>query len=224
MNRKISCPPPRKRAAASVGKRLSSVWLNLGLLGILSGIGWVSVASYSGMNISWRSYLYPLQYRDLIVSNAKRNELDPALVAALIHRESGFKAEARSAAGALGLMQVMPSTGEWVAEHLLQRPFEQPDELLNVETNVALGTSYLSYLRDQFGEQPVAYLAAYNAGPQRVRGWMNGAATLELDQIQYPETRAYVRLILQDQKAYSEIYDLHQGQRPWTHNSEKSPE
>jgi soluble lytic murein transglycosylase len=150
--------------------------------------------------------MYPLEYRDLILLNSKRNELDPTLVAALIHRESGFRPGARSQSGALGLMQVMPSTGEWVSEHLLQRPFEQPKVLLEVDTNVALGTSYLSYLRDQFGEQPVAYLAAYNAGPENVRSWMDGRPTLEIDQIEFPETKAYVRLILQDQKAYSEIY------------------
>jgi len=131
--------------------------------------------------------LYPLDYRDAILTHSAVYRLNPALVAAVIRNESRFDPQAVSSAGAVGLMQIMPDTASWIAslQGIQTASFlrlEDPD------TNIALGAWYLRYLLDRFVDLDVA-LMAYNAGPAHAERW-NG----QLDQA-FPETQTYVQRI-----------------------------
>ena len=120
--------------------------------------------------------------------------------------------DARSPAGALGLMQLMPATGRHTAR-LLRLPRPSRGSLLKAETNIELGSGYLREVLDRFDDNAVLATAAYNAGPRRVRSWLPREravpADLWIDTIPFKETREYVRAVL----AFATVYDarLHQG-------------
>jgi soluble lytic murein transglycosylase len=151
-------------------------------------------------------YCYPLLYRDLVVEQATRTHLPPSLVAAVILQESRFCATASSPVGAQGLMQLMPETADWVHHHLEAR-VGQPD-LWEPQANVRLGSTYLAYLAERFQGQEVAYLSAYNAGPEHTLEWMSGAPACDLrvSDIPFPETRAYVEAVLRNERMYRLLY------------------
>ncbi len=98
-----------------------------------------------------------------LIAESKRNRIDPALVLAVMHTESGYYNFARSSVGALGLMQIMPATGEMLAREV-GIPWTGPDMLFEPELNLRLGTRYLSHLHARYGDWTQA-LAAYNWGP-----------------------------------------------------------
>jgi soluble lytic murein transglycosylase len=98
-----------------------------------------------------------------LIAESKRNRIDPALVLAVMHTESGYYNFARSSVGALGLMQIMPATGEMLAREA-GIPWTGPDMLFEPELNLRLGTRYLSFLHARYGDWSQA-LAAYNWGP-----------------------------------------------------------
>jgi soluble lytic murein transglycosylase len=108
-----------------------------------------------------------------IVREARAARLDPLLVAAVIEVESSFRPRAVSRAGALGLMQVMPATGAWLAAEAGEPDRGTPPHLLDPEWNVALGVRYLAHLVERFGRVEEA-LVAYNAGPGRARRVLSG--------------------------------------------------
>jgi soluble lytic murein transglycosylase len=118
---------------------------------------------------------------DRVRAHAEAAGLDPALVCAVVRAESRFHANAVSPRGAVGLMQIMPDTALWIASRLNVTAFDTHDP----ETNLRFGTWYLRYLVDRFDNLDLA-LAAYNAGPTRVAGWVAQGATA------FPETAAYV--------------------------------
>ena len=180
----------------------AKLFFTLGLLSLLIGAVLQSATSHPTA-LRW---MYPLKHQSLICKYAGEHQLSPTLVAALIHRESNFRDQARSQVGALGLMQIMPSTGQWVAQCLLLEQLESPEHLLSVDKNIRIGTSYLGYLRSRFSNQPVAYLAAYNAGPESLSRWSDDPTRLTVSQIGFPETRSYVKAVLADQKAYRRLY------------------
>lgn len=131
--------------------------------------------------------LAPLEYRDQIIRLSVAHHLDPAWVAAVIRCESRFRPRVVSPAGAVGLMQIMPDTGRWIAEQL-SWPDPSAIELQDVETNITLGTWYLRYLLDRF-ETADAALMAYNAGPTLTEYW--GSHPDEA----YAETQQYIRRV-----------------------------
>ncbi|MEW5825963.1 MAG: lytic transglycosylase domain-containing protein [Candidatus Bipolaricaulota bacterium] len=135
--------------------------------------------------------LYPIAHVDLVVREASLRGLDPALVMAVIRAESRFRSDARSARGALGLMQLMEETACAVAADL-GTPIQ---DLLDPETNVRLGTEYLRDMLDRFGDVSTA-LMAYNAGPTRVAEWR------KTGEAPFSETAAYVRRVLRALPAY----------------------
>ncbi len=118
--------------------------------------------------------VYPLQYDDAIRESSRHNDLDPALVAAVIYAESRFDAGARSDLGAVGLMQVLPETAEQIAGETGGVDFET-DDLTDPEVNVRYGTYYLRTVLDQFDGDVVAAVAAYNAGAGVVQEWVDEA-------------------------------------------------
>lgn len=160
-------------------------------------------------------HLYPFPYQELIFSYAFQEDLEPFLLAAVIKTESNFQSMVRSRKGALGLMQIMPETGHWVAQETGEPPL-LPDDLLDPETNIRLGARYLAYLHGEFGGNSVLALAAYNAGKGNVTRWLDQSRwdgkLSTLDQVPFPETRHYVRKVLFTQRVYQFLYkDLMQA-------------
>jgi soluble lytic murein transglycosylase len=150
-----------------------------------------------------RAYSFPPGLVESVRLKAPEG-VDPYLVAAVMREESSYNPRAVSVTGALGLMQIMPSTGRFVARELGRADFE-PRELLNPETNIRMGSWYLGYLAKKFDQDMVLTIAGYNAGPGAVRRWVETLPP-EFDEfiesIPYTETRNYAKKVL---KSYSEF-------------------
>jgi len=140
---------------------------------------------------------YPLPWREQVMRLAKAEQVDPSWVYGVIRRESLFMHDVSSSAGAVGLMQLMPATAEWIGGR--RNLIYQRDRLTDVDTNLALGTAYLNYLTDRFGGHKVLATAAYNAGQGRVRQWLPTEcmpADIWIDTVPFTETREYARAVL----------------------------
>jgi soluble lytic murein transglycosylase len=144
----------------------------------------------------------PLRHEDVIRQQAQDKNLDPALVAAVIYRESKFR-DVTSKAGAKGLMQILPSTAQFIAHRSGGTEFELRD-LASPQINIAYGTWYLRYLLDRYDGNVVAAVAAYNAGHERVDDW--GGKALTLDDIRFVETEDYARDVLDKRGEYADKY------------------
>ncbi|HEX3254699.1 MAG TPA: lytic transglycosylase domain-containing protein [Gaiellaceae bacterium] len=142
---------------------------------------------------------YPLDYEHIVSGHAKNYDLDPALLAAVIYRESKFDAQAKSDSGAIGLMQLLPDTAEGIALHTGGSQFELSD-LWDPEINVRYGAFYLRRLLNKYGNVRLA-LAAYNAGQANVDEWV-----AEGKGIVFPETRQYVDEVLRARDVYAKTY------------------
>jgi soluble lytic murein transglycosylase len=153
--------------------------------------------------------VYPLEHGAAIRAAAEKNKIDPALVAAVIYVESGFDEHARSAQGAVGLMQVLPETAREIAHRTGGSTFDTSD-LEDPKVNVRYGTYYLRTVLDQFDGDTVSAVAAYNAGGGAVGKWAAEAEAegrpLRAADIPYAETRAYVDEVLRVRKLYRENY------------------
>lgn len=141
---------------------------------------------------------------------AAERELDPAWIYGLIRQESRFIMDARSSAGAQGLMQIMPATGRWIAGKLGVDRF-QVSQLNELQTNLEFGTYYLRTVLDKLDGSPVLASAAYNAGPRRPLNWratlpgpVEGAIFAEI--IPFSETRDYVKKVLSNAVIYAELF------------------
>ncbi len=149
---------------------------------------------------------FPVLYRDIVEANAQHNNIDPDWVYGVLRQESAFVTDARSSAGALGLMQLMPGTGQMTGRRINLR-LPNNHAILNVENNVKLGTSYLRNVLDVNNGNQVLATASYNAGPNRVRQWLPGKAPLEadvwVDSVPFNETRNYVKNVLAFTTVYS---------------------
>ena len=126
-------------------------------------------------------------------------DLNPALLAAVIEQESKFRADAKSSAGAIGLMQLLPATAEGIAIHTGGSKFVVSD-LYNPEINIRYGAWYLHHLMQKYGDEKTA-LAAYNAGQQNVDSWR-----AQGQGIQFAETRAYVDKVERLKGIYRRAY------------------
>ncbi len=148
----------------------------------------------------WYAQLrYPLAYEHVIRGHAENYDLDPALLAAVIYRESKFDADARSSSGAIGLMQLLPDTAKGIAVHTGGKEFVVED-LYDPEINVRYGSFYLRRLLRKYDDERLA-LAAYNAGQANVDRWIE-----EGGEIQFPETRQYVDEVLELRDVYARAY------------------
>ena len=150
---------------------------------------------------------YPLRYEELILYYSEARDLDPFLVKGLIMAESSFRSHVVSPMGATGLMQIMPSTGEWLAGRM-GISFEEAD-LMNPAYNIRMGTYYLRLLLNMFEHQDTA-LAAYNAGMGNVGSWLEQERYSydgeTLHTIPFSETREYVRRVNYYMERYRELY------------------
>lgn len=149
---------------------------------------------------------FPILFNDLLDKYAKKRKLDPSWVYGLVRAESAFIEDARSPAGALGLMQVMPRTGRETAKRIGLRGFKT-SKLKKAETNIPIGSAYMRQMLDRFDGNMILATAAYNAGPHRVDKWLPKKGCEQpdiwIEQIPFNETRKYVRRVL----AFANIYD-----------------
>ena len=154
---------------------------------------------------------FPLAYSDIVAEAADQNDLTPHLVFAIARQESAFMQDVRSSAGAMGLMQLMPATAQQTAKGAGMQITNQ--DLFRPEVNLQLGSRYLSQLMEQFDDNRILAAAAYNAGPNRVKRWLEetGETPVPLDiwieTIPFGETRGYVQNVL----TYSVIYGYRMG-------------
>jgi len=153
-------------------------------------------------------YLAP--YREVFTAYAGAYDLEEAWVLGLVRQESRFIVDARSGAGAAGLMQLLPHTARWVAQKIGYRGYSAK-RVADVDINITLGTRYLKFVLDGTGHAVLAS-AAYNAGPNRARRWiparaMEGAVFVET--IPYGETREYVKRVMANTVHYALLYEGH---------------
>jgi soluble lytic murein transglycosylase len=167
------------------------------------GVAIALVATQLDLGEAIKEVTLPLRHDDIIRQQAAEKDLDPALIAAVINAESGFDPHARSAAGARGLMQVTPATAEAIANESGGVAFEVND-LDDPQINISYGSYHLRELLDSYDGNEIAALAAYNAGSGNVDDW--GGASIGLDQIRFPETRAYVEDVLDKRDQYAHNY------------------
>jgi len=150
----------------------------------------------------------PLAHQDAIRTQAYEKRLDPSLIAAVIYAESKFN-DSTSSAGALGLMQLLPSTAHFIADRSGGTAFTTED-LSTPEINIAYGSWYLRYLLDRYDGDEVLALAAYNGGMGNVDKWVAEAGArgerLDITDIPFPETRAYVQRVLDVRREYRRTY------------------
>ena len=152
---------------------------------------------------------YPLHYKEIVLRHAAEHRVDPLLVTAIMHVESGFRPDAVSPKGAKGLMQIMPATGEWAAAQMGLESYSE-EMLFDPEVNVAIGVWYLANLRRLFDNDTALALAAYNGGRANVLRWLeeeSWTGTVEdADNIPFPETRAYVKRVLATYAWYRRVW------------------
>ena len=156
----------------------------------------------------WR-YLYPLGWEDRLRARSERHQLDPYLVAALIRQESEFNPGARSRAGALGLMQIMPGTGRTLFRRLGIPRFSS-SKLTAPDVSLRLGTFHLKEVLADFDGNLEQALAGYNAGENRIPQWMELGPYEEpgefVETIPFTETRGYVQSVLRNRAMYERLY------------------
>jgi soluble lytic murein transglycosylase len=152
--------------------------------------------------------VYPFPYRESILEYARQRDIDPHLVAGLIRQESMFNPRARSSAGAIGLMQIMPPTGRGLARS--EGTTFAVTRLREPAFNIRLGTRFMADLLRRYDGRLTYVLAAYNAGPSRVARWRNlpeaWDADLFAERIPFAETREYVKIVQQNAWIYRALY------------------
>lgn len=154
-------------------------------------------------------FAYPKAYENEVQENSKKTKVPVEFVWSIMRAESNFRYNAVSPAGALGLMQIMPFTGQKVSELIGNKNFT-PSSLLVPEVNIQLGTRYLQRLLNQFNESTALAAAAYNGGPHRVQNWLMKFGNIDSDEfiehIPYLETRNYVKKVLTNEYLYKNLY------------------
>ncbi|HKK07480.1 MAG TPA: lytic transglycosylase domain-containing protein, partial [Gemmatimonadota bacterium] len=205
----------RRELSGSPGRtlRLARRLEDHGWSGPAIGMAWAVFARRGGVwTPSLLRAVYPLPYRDQILSTADGLGLDPAFLAGVIRQESAFDPTVVSTAGAVGLTQLLPSTARRVARRS-GLPVPDSSDLFEPPVNLILGARYLAGLLDRYGGSRLATLVAYNAGPERWRRWQrlpeSGAdPELFIEAIPFAETRRYVKAVFRNELLYRRLHDL----------------
>jgi len=153
-------------------------------------------------------HLYPAYFEDIIREHALKYEIDPLLALAMIREESRFNAWNESVAGARGLMQIIFSTGEWIAQKINLEEFN--DEMLfDPEININLGCWYIGYLKERFLNDPILIISGYNAGPGTTSKWLQQYDRSDLDNfienVPYSETREHIKKVMKSYQMYKRL-------------------
>jgi peptidoglycan lytic transglycosylase len=196
--------PARNREMKKRRRRRLAIAAAVVAAGIVAG---VALGLVGTVDRAIQELTLPLKHEDVIRQQAREKGVDAALIAAVIYSESKFS-DSTSSAGARGLMQITPQTANEVERHSGGTTFELRD-LSDPEINIRYGTFLLRELLDRYNDDVVAALAAYNAGPGNVDHW--GGSGLSLEDIPFPETRAYVEEVLDKQRAYRDKYPRELG-------------
>jgi len=190
-----------------MSQRALGTWLMLGAVLLCGAVALVVLGDAD------RDRTLPLADTQIIRAQAADKNLDPALIAAVIYCESKFEPRP-SSAGAEGLMQILPETAYYLAKLSGGRRFTASD-LATPSVNVAYGSYYLRYLLDHYDGNEVLALAAYNGGLANVDRWESEAQAagrqLSIGEIPFPETREYVRRVLEAEQRYRSDYGRELG-------------
>lgn len=173
---------------------------------------WAILAMSKAKNKNDITLRFPVIYTRHVLAEAQKQNIDPAWILAITRQESAFVPHAKNPSGAVGLMQLKPSTAHWVAQKK-QIAFSSNTELLEPITNIQLGSGYLRMMLDVHKNNPVLATAAYNAGPGRIKKWLptyDMAADVWIETIPFKETREYVKNVL----TYTVIYQEILGKKP----------
>jgi soluble lytic murein transglycosylase len=209
----------KNRIQPTVAEQFTDGLLRLGVGDYLEGISRISSledrdtpeeqAQYQALKQQLRYWqaLYPFPFVELIEAQSQHNDLNPLLVTALIRQESRFEPEIRSQAGAVGLMQMMPSTGAWAAKHVDLNDYA----LDNPDHNIKLGTWFLDQVHRSYDNNSLLAIASYNAGQGNMAKWLKTHERMDPDEfveaIPFPETKNYVKQVFGNYWNYSRLYD-----------------
>ncbi len=154
--------------------------------------------------------IYPTTYSEYVYKYSEENGVDPLLTFAIIKAESNFDNNTVSHKGAIGLMQLMPTTAEEIAQKM-GMPVESEDILYNPEKNIQIGVSYYKNLLTKYKYSYLVALAAYNAGIGNVDKWISDGIIKQdgsnIENIPFKETNNYVRKIVRDYRIYINLYE-----------------
>lgn len=200
-----------RRSNTRGGRRTRSVFRRraIAFVFVIAIVGVLGYVISQAFEKGYRELALPLRHDDIIRQQAKKKDLDPALIAAVIYQESRFRPR-ESSAGAQGLMQILPTTADFIATKSGGTKFTTED-LATPQVNISYGAWYLRYLLDQYDNDTLTALAAYNAGEGRVGEWLaesgkSGGAITDPDEIPFPETREYVKNVLEAREEYKREY------------------
>lgn len=154
--------------------------------------------------------MYPKTYAEFVTKYAEEYNVDPLLIYAVIRAESNFNESVVSKRNAKGVMQIMDTTAEEVAENIMSDTNFEPNMLFDAEINIQIGTKYLSELLEKYQGNYYVAVAAYNAGIGTVDRWINDGIIKsdgsDIENIPYKETNNYVRKIIRDYGIYEKLY------------------
>ncbi|HEU4462998.1 MAG TPA: lytic transglycosylase domain-containing protein [Solirubrobacterales bacterium] len=184
-------------------RRFVALGTTAALLGVLVG----ALVASGAFDHALQELTLPLRHEDVIRQQADEKEVDAALIAAVIYSESKFR-DQTSSAGARGLMQITPAAADTIARNSEATTFELKD-LGDPEINIRYGTFLLAELLERYDGDEAAALAAYNAGPGNADKW--GGSGLTVEEIPFPETRAYVEEVLEKREEYRQEYPSELG-------------
>ena len=191
----------KKRSRAAVIAAVSVCALLLVCLTVFCARGWEPEK---------QKLIYPLEYEQELLSAAEEFEIDPCLLAALVYCESSFRADAVSNVGAIGLMQIMPETGEWLSSKIELDGEYTVESLYEPEVNLRLGCWYLSFLHRRYDGRWQEALTAYIAGQGQVDKWLKDPALSAdgrtLDVIPGQDVKEYAAKVLRTHEIYREAY------------------
>ena len=189
---------------------------NLDGIFMLTSLAWRDQADeqadYQQLKISptyWQT-VYPFPFSNLIQTWSQQRQLNPLLVTALMRQESRFEPKIRSVVGAVGLMQVMPDTADWIVGQIGENPSDLEALLETPNENIRLGTWYLDYTHREYSDNSMFAVASYNAGPGSVADWIArgyGDPDVFVKNIPFPETQGYVESVFGGYWNYLRLYN-----------------
>jgi soluble lytic murein transglycosylase-like protein len=202
-------PPSRGRDLRIAQAEFALGRFSAAALSIKRALPEIGTAEEGRVPEEWRRLYYPIEPDGLLAVRAREAAVDPAVLRGLVRQESVFDARARSRAGAVGLMQLMPATAKSLSRSVLKSRYRGAF-LYDPGVNAALGAAYLRSLIVQFDGSTVLALAAYNGGPTRIARIARENPRLSEDElfetIPLFETRDYVRRVLLYSESYRELY------------------